>query len=623
MTIIDANTVVVMTSSELKTVLEGVNTYTTIYFGANITLAAGITINASKTNLIIDGTYNGVRYRYTDMRSTATGDTIAILSAVNANIVVRNMDITGYNYYGVIYVAEDTSLRNVVVEYNNVVYVGPQMTFHPTGLTRYVDTTITIQANYSPANEVAECNRIEIGGKTTINTTSSSTSMFWFRGDSTTAYFHILESANVNITSPSRELLYGYDNLAFSVLKNSTFNLTTYYGMSYATFGTGATLIDTNATLKLTQTGVFASYPTWYIGGAFTMNENSSLIFINSNGVINTITYNLYFRGSASININNPKAFVLYNRVTDVIYTSVTVPVTLKYSRLNIWNTAADISIAGSLSNLPTYSWYKTDASISQVVASMSTTTMSVTTNNYTAAELAVLPAITNLNFLKKRAISMGVTALNIDILTDEDLQITGLTAPNASILVTYNTTSVTVTADSSGNFVVPLTTPLAIGTNVTFLSNVAKSFIYTLKNKVVVDEGEIVMTNVPTQVTFRLVPFQTNPILCPRTEALNIAVTDTRARSKAWQVYVSMNRDLTSSQGKVLTNSVVYQGTTLMPVATTPILIYSGTANGGTTKVTNIVWAVNEGIVLRLLNQTLEANQEYTATLTWNLQSI
>ena len=59
------------------------------------------------------------------------------------------------------------------------------------------------------------------------------------------------------------------------------------------------------------------------------------------------------------------------------------------------------------------------------------------------------------------------------------------------------------------------------------------------------------------------------------------------------------------------------------MPVATTPILIYSGTANGGTTKVTNIVWAVNEGIVLRLLNQTLEANQEYTATLTWNLQSI
>ena len=53
MTIIDANTVVVTTFSELKMVLEGVNTYTTIYFGANFTLAAGITINASKANLII------------------------------------------------------------------------------------------------------------------------------------------------------------------------------------------------------------------------------------------------------------------------------------------------------------------------------------------------------------------------------------------------------------------------------------------------------------------------------------------------------------------------------------------------------------------------------------------
>lgn len=623
MTIIDANTVVVMTAGELKTVLEGTNTYSYIYFGANITLTTGITILASKTNITIDGTYNGVRYRYTDMRSTATGDTIAVLSAVNANIVVKNMDITGYNYYGVIYVAEATNLRNVVVEYNNVVYIGPQMTFHPTGLTRYINTTITIQANYSPANEVAECNRIEIGGNTTINTTSSSTSMFWFRGDSATAYFRILENANVNITSPARELLYGYNNLAFSVMNGATFNLTTYYGMSYANFGTGATLIDTNATLKITQTGVFDTYPTWYISGAFTMNENSSLIIINSNGVLNTNTYNLYFRDSASININNPKAFVLYNRVTDVIYTAVNVPITLRYSRLNIWNTAADISIAGSLSNMPTYSWYKTDYSLSQVAANMTTTTMNVTSNNYTPAELATLPAITNLNFLKKRAISMGVTALNIDILTDEDLKITGQTAPNASILVTYNTTSVTVTADSSGNFTVPLTTPLVIGTNVTFLSNVAKSFIYTLKNKIVVDEGDLLMTNVPTQVTFKLTPFQTNPILCPRTEATDIVVTDTRARSKPWQVYVSINRDLTSPQGKKLVNSVVYQGSALLPLSTTPLLIYSGVANGGTTLITHIKWAVNEGIILRLLNQTLEANQEYTATLTWNIQSI
>lgn len=621
MTIIDSNTVVVMTSSELKTILEGDNTYTTIYFGANIVLTAGITINQNKTNIVIDGTYNGVRHTYTDMKSLATGDTIGITNAINANVVVRNMDITGYNYYGIIYVAETSSLKNVIVEYNNVLYVGPQITFHPTGLTRYIDCNITIQTNYSPSNEVAECNRIEIGGKTKILHTSTGNSMFWYRGDSSTAYFKILENAQVDITSTSRELLYGYNNLTFSVLKNASFNLTTAYGMAYATYGTGVTLIDTGASMKLTQTGVLGTYPTWYIGNTFTINENASFNIVNSSSSINSSTYNLYFRDSASININNPKAFVLYNRIADVIYTNVSVPISMKYSRLNIWNTAADISVAGSLSNLPNYSWFKTDATISQVTATLTSSAMNILSNNYTATELATLPLLTNMNFLKKKAISMGVTLLNIDILTDEDLQITGVSAPNASILVTYNSVSTTVVADTQGNFVVPLTSPLAIGTKVSFLSNVAKSFIYTFKSKTVVDAGEITITNVPSQIVFQLVPFQTNPILCPRTNPIDIVVTDTRARSKPWKVYVSLNHDLVSKTGKTLTNSVVYQDSTLIPLTSSPTLVYSGIANGGSTKVTDIKWAVNEGIVLRLLNQTLEANEEYTATLTWNLE--
>lgn len=621
MTIIDSNTVVVMTSSELKTILEGDNTYTTIYFGANIVLTAGITINQNKTNIVIDGTYSGVRHIYTDMKSLATGDTIGITNAINANVVVRNMDITGYNYYGIIYVAETSSLKNVIVEYNNVLYVGPQITFHPTGLTRYIDCNITIQTNYSPSNEVAECNRIEIGGKTKILHTSTGNSMFWYRGDSSTAYFKILENAQVDITSTSRELLYGYNNLAFSVLKNASFNLTTAYGMAYASYGTGVTLIDTGASMKLTQTGVLGTYPTWYIGNTFTINENASFNIVNSSSSINSSTYNLYFRDSASININNPKAFVLYNRIADVIYTNVSVPISMKYSRLNIWNTAADISVAGSLSNLPNYSWFKTDATISQVTATLTSSAMNILSNNYTATELATLPLLTNMNFLKKKAISMGVTLLNIDILTDEDLQITGVSAPNASVLVTYNSVSTTVVADMQGNFVVPLTSPLAIGTKVSILSNVAKSFIYTFKSKLVVDAGEITITNVPSQIVFQLVPFQTNPILCPRTNPIDIVVTDTRARSKPWKVYVSLNHDLVSKTGKTLTNSVVYQDSTLIPLTSSPTLVYSGIANGGSTKVTDIKWAVNEGIVLRLLNQTLEANEEYTATLTWNLE--
>lgn len=60
---------VIFTSEELKTVLEQNNSYTHIYFGANITLASGIKIASTKTNIIIDGTYQDIRYTYEDIRT--------------------------------------------------------------------------------------------------------------------------------------------------------------------------------------------------------------------------------------------------------------------------------------------------------------------------------------------------------------------------------------------------------------------------------------------------------------------------------------------------------------------------------------------------------------------------
>ena len=68
MTIINNNTVVVYTSLELKEVLENDNNYTYVYFGNNIILSSGISISSSKTNVVIDGTYNDVTYEYTDQK---------------------------------------------------------------------------------------------------------------------------------------------------------------------------------------------------------------------------------------------------------------------------------------------------------------------------------------------------------------------------------------------------------------------------------------------------------------------------------------------------------------------------------------------------------------------------
>ena len=66
MQIIDDNTVVVNNSEEFKKALSEENDYNYIYLGNDITLTSGFTINANKTNLIIDGTYNNVKYTYTN-----------------------------------------------------------------------------------------------------------------------------------------------------------------------------------------------------------------------------------------------------------------------------------------------------------------------------------------------------------------------------------------------------------------------------------------------------------------------------------------------------------------------------------------------------------------------------
>lgn len=139
--------------------------------------------------------------------------------------------------------------NNTIIEYNNITYIGTQIGFNPYGLIRFIDSDITIQDSYSSGNEVAEVNKIEIGGKTTINYKSTGNSGFWFRNSD--PYFKILTNAKVNFTSTSRKLLYGGNNITLTLEENSTFNITTYNGLSYGTFGTSDTTLNEGSSLTI------------------------------------------------------------------------------------------------------------------------------------------------------------------------------------------------------------------------------------------------------------------------------------------------------------------------------------------------------------------------------------
>ena len=618
MTIIDNNTVVVFSSSELKEALEKDNGYTYVYFGSDITLIAGIKIASSKLNVTIDGMYDGVIHKFEDVKTLNAGDTISVNTTMN-KVVVRNMNVTGYNYYGIIYVPDSASYKNVIVEYNNITYIGPQICFHPYGLTRFIDSNVTISdATTTSGGEVAECNKIEIGGNTTITHNSKGNSAFWFRN--TEPELTILSLANVTFVSQYRELFYGPNNLAFSVLSGASFKITSYNGMAYGSFGTLNTIIAQGASLEIKQTNRNGSYPTWYSYGSITLENNSSLIMINDYTNITSSNYNISFASStAGFYLNNPKKVVLYNSAANVIRTTATIPFKFQFTRINLFDAA--IPIEQDASYLPTYAWYK-ENDISIISGTFSSTATKIESNNFTDEEIKTLPLLTNFIFPNKKILSIGKIPFRVNALTDKDTIMRGITLPKASILIKYDDVSKIVTSDDDGNFTYTYDSPLSIGTLITFNTKEYNDLLYNTKSIEIVYSGELTIDSASSLISFKLEPISTKPLLCPRKNDVSVIVTDSRVNSTAFKLYAAINHDLTSSSGVTLKDALVYvnEAGDIKTLSTTPVLVYAGTPNEGVIKVTNVTWKDNEGILLNV-TEPLINNLEYTATITWSIE--
>lgn len=620
MTIINENTVVVTSSSELKEALEKDNAYTYIYFGNNITLESGITISKNKNNIVIDGTYNNITYEFTDQKKLGTGDTINISSPTITNVTVKNLKITGYNYYGVIYVPDASGYKNTTVEYNNITYQGPQISFNPYGLTRFINANITIEDSYATGNEVAECNQIEIGGNTTITHKSTSNSTFWFRNANPS--FTILKDANVKIASEKRELFYGVNNLKFTISKNASLYLTTYNGLAYGTNGTETTVIDENALFSITKTNYSGSYATWYSYGTITLNNNSSLLITNDYPNITDNNYNISFQGAnTGLYLNNPNKVILYNSKANIFNTSTTIPFSFSYSRINMFDKVVPYSGDISKDNLPTYSWYKNNG-LSTISGTFSSTKTTINTNNYTEEELKILPDLTNFNFPNKKILSIGTVPLRLNAITDKDTNMSGITDSNASILIEYNDVSTIVKANEEGIFSYDYQEALDVGTVISFIVKNYDTVLYYNKTVEIVYSGELTLDTATKYFEFKLSPISNNPLLYPRLNDLIITVTDSRVDSSPWKLYATINHDLESDDGIILKDSLVYVNNLgeISILSSTPTLVYTGESNGGSIKVTNISWNENEGILFQLKDY-LENKKEYKAEITWILE--
>ena len=375
---IDNSTVAVETSAELKSILEGTNSITHIYLAKDITLAQGITILGSKTQVTIDGLYpadgTGSIHTYTDMNSASNADAIGVRTASSIHVTVQNLNVVGKNYYGLIYVAEGSAYQNVVITYKNITYNGPQITYHPSGLSIYQDLTINIiDSTASVANEVAEAGSIQIGGKTTIIHNSVGDSAFWFRG-------------------------YSGNYVKLTINQNSTFSVKTKYGFfRNNSHQASSVLIDQNSSFSVIQAQTNSSYATLSCRGAFTVNENASL-YLEAN-YQNTAPLILFNTTSSSFNITNPKSVILYNNSYNCLSFANTTTFNINCGKIDYWLTSPTLISTGVIENNPLYSWYKSNDENISINSSITSSKTTIIGNNLSESEVESLPSLSLLTF--------------------------------------------------------------------------------------------------------------------------------------------------------------------------------------------------------------------------------
>lgn len=594
-------------------------------------MTARISYPTTKTNLTINGTYTNeqgvtTRHTLTDMNSSSITNSIYIASATSAiDVTLCNVDIVGKNYYGLVAVGAASSTKVVTLTYKNVNYTGPQISYNRQGTVRYIDSNITIKTSSgyaSPSNELAEANRVEIGGKTTINHTSTGNAVFWFTYSNPS--FKILENADVTITSESRETFYCDYSPEVTIGKGANVVVNTPKGMFYDTGSSQLAksfLIENDANLKVTQTAVKSGVGTLRCSGDFTVSDGASLYIAND---LASSAPLIQMAATATVKFENPKSVVLYNKNGNLIrWTSGTGKVVINSQVVNYWLSAKDFPEAGTLSDTPLYIWTKLNQSNVEIEAAASTSATTAVTTNVTSEDSSNPPSLQTFDLQNARVLSMGQLALKTDVISDAALNITGMTNAFANLKAEFSVSSeaksVTGISDASSFFSLVLQETLPIGTSVQITAN--DNFKNRSEILTVIYTGALEFKSVPSELAFKsaVVPSVKATVNRQDTD-WSIIISDSRIQSSDWSLYASVKNPFTSSANHVLKDALVFidEKDSGFIINNELTKIYSGSAVSSPTDIT-VKWLENQGMLLEIDPQDVFA-ESYSTTLTRTL---
>ena len=621
MNIINKKTVTVSTDTELKEVLENNNGYEYIYLENDITLKSGIQVNSNKSKITINGTYQNTLHTLSGMNSIDTVDTI-VITATTKQVLIKNIKIVYTNPNGIIYVPEDTSNEEIVIIYDNVIFNGTKLSFNPYGVIKINDSNITIEnTNGIESKEICEASRVIIGGKTNILSSSPNQPLFTFMADDISPYIVFLCKSDVIISTDAREFMTGTNKLNFTILHDTKVHLTTGNGFSsMPNYGANNVLIEERASFIFIEKS-HKGIPMWAIFGNFTMKEDSQVQIINSYSNTPSDNYNIHFKGSdCKMNLYNPKNITLYTKNSNVIYTDNPITFNINCTRINMWQNSTDISLAGDINNLPDYSWYK-DSGLLKIEGTITSSLTSITRHNITASELSNMPDISNFIFQNRKQLSIGNKIMNIHPINSNKNTISGHTDSFADVLIKYDNIEEIVNADDKGLFEYNITSSIPDGTEIELTANVSGSFIYTKRTVTTPFTGELTLLDANTSLSFAKTPI-TGTYIFPKTEDLKIKIVDSRIDNTDWNLYVYVNNPLTSANGFTLEEALIFKkfNDEIITLTANPEIVYTGN-NEGTISYKEINWSKEKGPLLDLTNEVLEANEEYFATIYFNIE--
>lgn len=616
--IINNNTVVVTNSDELKQAVSEDNGYDYIYLGSDIIATSGFIINSNKVKITIDGTYNNVKYTYTNNLSLEA--TVIKASTTNKRIILKNMNIVSSHGYGVVYVPSHPNYSNVVVEYNNINFSGIELSQNYYGTTKIIDSLIDAKdTNNVSTQRVCDSNRIIIGGNTIITSSSSTNTVFFFN-DVIPSYIKIVPNSNVSITT-NKELMNGTNRLDLMVGHGSEFLLTTGNGFAITTtHGARNVLIEEMANFTFIEKS-HQRVPMWNVFGDFIVKEGASISVINTYMTTPTDNYNIYFKGTnQKFVLDNPKYVNIYTKNANVVYTNNPVDFAFSFSRINMWIYALDYISACSLDDTPALYWYKetTPAKITGVFNKDSTT---VTSHNFTDTELSSISDINSFSFQGKKILTIGMLKINVHPITDSTNVISGHTIPYAKVKIEYDNKSLTASADENGLFEANVDSAIAENTRVKITSCLNSCF--TERKVTAPFMGELTLLKATENIPFSMKISSTNPIVLPKKNETVVTVVDSRVNSTNWKLYLNYTNPMIESTGKVLIDSLLFKkfNNEEIFLKTTKKLIYESNDNGGVVNVSNITFSTDKGLFLRPSKDLLE-DEDYSTIIVWSVET-